>query len=238
MRLTILSAGAAQALVTELAEALRTPGGIEIEATFGAVGAMKEKLLEGSPCDVIILTQAQIAELSQQGRVLADSVADLGQVRTGVAVREGDAYPAVDTPAALRDALIAAGAIYFPDPLKATAGIHFMKVLEGLGIHAALEARLRPHANGAAAMRALAASTESRPIGCSQITEILYIPGVALIAPLPKQFELATIYSAAVCSDAPAPEAARRFVQQLSGDASRKLRLRAGFEFTPAAGQS
>ena len=30
-------------------------------------------------------------------------------------------------------ALLAAKGIYFPDPLKATAGIHFMNVLKGLG---------------------------------------------------------------------------------------------------------
>ena len=42
-----------------------------------------------------------------------------------------------------------------PDPVKATAGIHFMNVLNQLGIDVELGDRLRPYSNGAAAMQAL-----------------------------------------------------------------------------------
>ena len=58
--------------------------------------------------------------------------------------------------------------------------------------------RLRPYPNGATAMRALAGARRTSPIGCTQVTEILNTPGVALVGPLPKQFELATVYTAGV----------------------------------------
>ena len=105
---------------------------------------------------------------------------------TGVAVRAGDPAPAVGDAAGLRAALLAADAIYFPDPKLATAGIHFAKVLERLGIGADVAARLQPHPNGATAMRALAQSGAARPIGCTQVTEILSTPGVTLVGPLPE----------------------------------------------------
>ena len=86
--------------------------------------------------------------------------------------------------------MLAADVIYFPDPKQATAGIHFAKVLERLGIAHDVAARLQPHPNGATAMRELSQSRDARPIVCTQVTEILATPGVTLVGPLPKGFEL------------------------------------------------
>ncbi len=95
MRLHILSGGAAQSVVNALAGDFRAATGYELACTFSAVGAMKAKLLSGAPADLVILTQAVVAELAAGGQVLADSRADLGRVRTGVAVRTGDPLPDV-----------------------------------------------------------------------------------------------------------------------------------------------
>ena len=81
--------------------------------------------------------------------------------------------PPVGDAAGLRAALLAADAIYFPDPKQATAGIHFAGVLERLGIAADVASRLKTFPNGATAMRELAAATTDRPIGCTQVTEII-----------------------------------------------------------------
>src|SRR5881394_1187017 len=134
MQLAILSGGAAQGLVAALAAEFKAETGCDVTGTFGAVGAMRDKLIAGAPADLLILTQALIAELARLGYVLPGSPVDLGVVRTGVAVRSGDPKPPIGNAATLRSALLAADAIYFPDPKLATAGIHFAKVLDALGI--------------------------------------------------------------------------------------------------------
>ncbi|MGB8339429.1 MAG: substrate-binding domain-containing protein [Burkholderiales bacterium] len=234
MPLTILSAGAAQGVVTALAAQFKAETGIEINGTFGAVGAMRDKLFAGDACDLIILTHAQIAELAAQGRVLTDSVADLGTVLTGVAVRMGDPLPDVSNASALRAAMLAADGIYFPDPIKATAGIYIAKVIDSLGIRSAVESRLRTHANGATAMRAMVETKGGRLIGCTQVTEINNTAGVVLVSILPKEFELATVYSVGVCSNTASPAAAEHFANMLTSEASRALRAHAGYEFLTA----
>jgi molybdate transport system substrate-binding protein len=93
----------------------------------------------------------------------------------------GLAAAALVTQAAAQ-ALLAAGAVYVPDPVKATAGIHFMNVLKQRGIDAELGDRLRPHPNGAAAMQALSQAGEPGATGCPQVTEIIFAPGVQLAA--------------------------------------------------------
>jgi molybdate transport system substrate-binding protein len=138
--------------------------------------------------------------------------------------------PDVASADALKAALLAARGIYFPDPEKATAGIHFANVLKRLGIYDEVAPRLRPYPNGATAMQQLAQANEPGLIGCTQVTEILYTPNVKLAGALPKEFELATVYTAAVCSKAEHPEAARRLVALLGSEQSRAVRMEGGFE--------
>jgi molybdate transport system substrate-binding protein len=228
--LHLLSGGAAQGLVTPLQGQFFSEAGRGIEATYGAVGLMRDKLLAGAPCDVLILTQALIEQLTASGQVRAGSARPLGLVRTGIAVKSGEPFPRVDTPAALKAALLAASGIYFPDPVKATAGIHFMNVLRQLGIDAELASRLHVFPNGATAMGAMAQARETGLIGCTQATEILFAPGVELVAPLPKEFELATVYTAAVCTQSEQPQAAALLIDMLAGKAAAELRRKGGFE--------
>lgn len=222
--LRLVSAGAAQGLVGAVARAR----GIAVEGSFGAVGAMLENYRAGEACDVVILTHAQITALAASGAVDPHACADLGSVPTAIAVRAGDAVPDVSGEAALRAALRAADAIYFPDPAKSTAGIHFAKVLDGLGIRPEVEARLRTFPSGATAMRSLAAAAGA-PIGCTQATEIVAIAGVKLAAPLPRGLDLETVYTAAVNLNAAQRDAAAEFVQRLTGNGSHDARAAAGF---------
>lgn len=230
MKLRILSGGAAQGVVRALAETFRAETGYEIDGTFSAVGAMKDKLLGGEPADLVILTRKAVDELAASGHVAAAPRVDLGVIRTGVAVRTGDPVPDISGADALRASLLASQGIYFPDPKLATSGIHFAGVLAKLGVADGLAARLRTFPNGATAMRALAQAADARPIGCTQITEIKNTPGVTLVGPLPAEFELATTYAIGLCAGTGEPKAARQFIELLSGDESGALRTRAGFE--------
>jgi molybdate transport system substrate-binding protein len=230
MDLHILSAGAAQGVVKALQPGFSAEAKVDMKGTFGAVGLMKEKFLAGAPCDVLILTAAQIAELLKTGHVGAHPIMPLGSVKTGVAVRAGDPIPDVSNAAALKKAMLAARGIYLPDPEKATAGIHFANVLKLLGIYSEVERNLRPYPNGATAMQHLAQATESGLIGCTQVTEILYTDNVTLVGPLPKEFELATVYSAAVSSKASQAAIASALVQLLGAKQSQSIRTDGGFE--------
>jgi len=229
MKLTILSGGAANGLVAALSTQFKAETGADIDGTFGAVGAMRDKLISGASADLMILTSALIAELTRAGHVVAGSAADLGTITTGVAVRSGDPAPAIGDADALRSALRAADGIYFPDPKLATAGIHFAKVLERLGIADEVAPRLRTFPNGQTAMAALAAQPGGRPIGCTQITEILNTRGVTLVGDLPPEFALATVYTLGICTKAQSPDLARRLAAMLTGEASRDLRRKLGF---------
>jgi molybdate transport system substrate-binding protein len=227
--LKILSGGAAQGLVASLKPTFKTMTGMDIEGEFGAVGAMADKLRTGTPADIIVLTAAMIADLARENLVAGESVADIGLVETAIAIRAGDPQVTVPDATALREAFLAADAIFVPDTKASTAGIHVAKVLTRLGIANDVAARLKIFPNGATAMRNLAASTAARPIGCTQSTEILSTAGVTLCGPLPQGCELSTVYTAAVATQAADAKHAQDLIDLLIGADARELRARAGF---------
>ena len=232
MKLHMLSGGAAQGLVAGLADQFRSATGAEIAATFGAIGAMKERLLAGVPADLVILSQGMVADLVRAGLLVEGTAVDIGIVHTGLAARAGDPVPQVLDATGLRDALRRADAIYFPDPTLATAGIHFAKVMRQLGVATELAGRVRNFPNGHAAMKAMSAQIGRSPIGCTQVTEILGTPGITLAGLLPHEFELATIYTAAVSCRAAQPDAAQRLAAAMAA-APIDLREQLGFAAAP-----
>lgn len=223
----LLSAGAAKGLIDALAPRWNGPAW---QARFGAVGAMQEALRGGAPCDVLIVTDTMAAALEASGELRPGSRRALGSVSTGVAVATGVAAPNIVDGTALKHSLLDASALYFPDGERSTAGAHFMAVLRRLGIHERVADRLRMFASGAVAMTALATSGDAKAIGCTQVTEIHYTAGVALVGRLPDGFGLETVYSAGIARRAADQAAARRFINLLTGAASLSLRQAGGFE--------
>ncbi|MDH2382242.1 substrate-binding domain-containing protein [Bradyrhizobium sp. CER78] len=233
--LNILSGGAAQGLVSSLAPAFEAETGLGIAGDFGAVGAMADRLRAGVPTDIVILTAALIATLADEGLVLRNSIADIGRVETALAVRAGDPPARAEDAASLRTMLLAADAIFVPDTKASTAGIHVAKVLAQLDIIDVVADRLKILPNGATAMRHLAESRDRRPIGCTQSTEIISTPGVVLSGTLPPGCELATMYTAAVATQASAAWQAERLIALLTSAGASELRSQAGFVSGPTS---
>ena len=225
----ILSGGAAQGLVRGVAEAYKAQTGFGIDGEFGAVGIMADKLRASTPADLVILTQSLLARLAEEKLVVSSSIADVGRVETALAVRNRDPKVAVKTEGDLREVLRAADAIYVPDTRASTAGQHVAKVLDQLGIAYELASRLKIFPNGATAMRELATSAATRPIGCTQATEIIATDGIALSGSLPPGCELVTMYTAGVTTRAVQPKEAAALIALLTGLDRRELRQRAGF---------
>jgi molybdate transport system substrate-binding protein len=226
-----LSAGAAQAVVEKIAAEYKSQTGHDVSGEFGAVGAIKQRVLDGAEADVVLLTGVLIDELIASGHVARGSRADIGKVGTGVAVRAGTPAPDVATAAALRRSLVAASRLACPDPATATAGKVVMQALERLDISAEMKPALQFFPNGYSAMQWLGKSRGAGEIGITQITEILANPGVRYAGPLPGELQMKAVYSAGISARAENAEAARDFIARLTSPASRDVLVKAGYEF-------
>lgn len=229
MELRILSGGAANGLVDGLREAFHQQTGLTISGDFGAVGGMRDRVLASEPVDLIILTQAVVNDLAEAGKVDAVTVTNLGEVVTGVAVCEGAPLSDVSDGEKLRAAFCRASNFYVPDTRKATAGIHFSRVLGELSLAEETSGRIREFPNGQTAMGEMAKSGDITAVGCTQVTEILNTPGVSYAGPLPAPYDLSTVYTAAVASAATSPDAARQLIALLAASEYDEFRRSVGF---------
>ncbi len=233
--INVISAGACKGLFQALYGKKLKSG--SLMAKFGAVGAMHELLLSGQACELLVLTVPLLETLANEKWVVADTIRPIGLVATGIAVpvalaKQKAGKPKVSDQAVLRANLLAATAIHFPDPVRATAGIHFQKVLDQLGIARAVADRCHHYDNGALAMAKLAANDPALgplQIGCTQVSEILYTLGVSLIDELPDPFQLHTHYGVALTPSGLDSKRAKKMLDRLSGKKSLELRVSSGF---------
>ena len=196
--LKILSGGAAQGLVASVSPKFKAMTGLDIEGGFGAVGAMADKLRAGTPTDIVVLTAAMVAGLTQENLVVSASVADIGLVKTAIAIRAGDRRCRSAMPQRCAKPFSRPTRSSCPTPGHRRPAFMLQRFWQQLGIADDVAARLKIFSNGATAMRNLAASTAARPIGCTQSTEIISTSGVMLSGSLPQGCELSTVYTAAV----------------------------------------
>jgi molybdate transport system substrate-binding protein len=225
----VLSGGAAQGLAEALADEIRSATGESLTGDFGPVGGMRDRILAGEAADLVILSRKLVEELAASGHVRPETMTDIGDVATGVAVRVRDPEASCATAEALRSHLLAADGLFFPDPVMATAGIHFTRVLRDLGIAEAVADRLHTFPGGIPAMKAMGESTLVRPVGCTQVTEILRIPSVRLVGLLPPGLDLLTTYTAAVTTRAANPAAAAAVIALMAAPGAADLRRSIGF---------
>jgi molybdate transport system substrate-binding protein len=228
--LNIFSAGAAQAVVAQIAEKFQRESANLINANYGAVGAMKTRIIAGEPADVIILTATLIDELIQQGFIVPGSRVDLGKVGTGVAVRAGTPLPDLRNTQVLGGNMLAATRIVCPDPAIATAGKVVLNVLDRLGIADHVKPRLEYFPNGYAAMAHLAQSTGMLEMGITQITEIIANKGVTLVGPLPAELQNIAVYSVGLAVRSAHPERSKEFIRRLTGFNAHAVLSAAGFD--------
>ena len=227
--LRVLSAGAAQGLIESLSTRFRDETGAALQVAYGPVGVTRDAVLNGSPSDAVILSEAITAQLVGSGHLAGETKTALGRVHTAICTREGMPAPKISTPAELTESLLAADQICIADPDRATAGIHFTRVLKQLAIHDQVRDRMSAHPNGAAVARAVASSTAVHVLGCAQVTEILATAGVNLVGRLPGALDLATTYTAAVATRAERPDLARSFIELITGRDVAVARHHAGF---------
>ena len=115
-KIKVMSAGAVEGPVHELASAFTRETGREVALTFNTVGALKNRFVGGEQTDMIILSFPAIEGLEKDGRLADGSRTDLGRASCGVAVRDGMLMPDVSTIESFTRMLKNAGSIAANDP--------------------------------------------------------------------------------------------------------------------------
>jgi molybdate transport system substrate-binding protein len=211
----VLTAGAFKSVVMAVEPDFETQSGHKITVANDTAGALAKRIAEGETFDVVILTPQAIDQLVQGGKVAGGSPVRLARVAIGVAVRKGAPAPDIATVAAFETALRQARSVAYIDPAAGgSSGIYLAQLFAKMGLADLIKAKAVLVPGGLVAERVASGEAE---LGIHQISEILAVPGVTLVGPLPAQIQNYTIYAGGVAAGSRESETARGFLSALGG---------------------
>jgi molybdate transport system substrate-binding protein len=211
----ILCTNGLKSVMLDIEPALQGKSAARPALVWGSTVGLAKEIADGSDGDLVILTAEAIDDLIRRGKASAGSRVDLARSGIGLAVRAGAPKPDIGSPEALRRALLAARSVAHSK--TGQSGIYFPTVLERLGIAAQMQPKMVVPESGIP-IGELVASGEAE-IGIQQLSELLLVPGIAIVGPLPEPLQKITTFSAGVLASAKDPSAAQsvaRFIATAS----------------------
>jgi len=185
--------------------------------------AIPLRLERGEAIDVVIMAAPALAELMKQGKVQAGSRVDLVESRIGMAVKAGAPKPDIGTVDALKRTLLNAKSIAYSD---SASGVY-------------LSTELFPKLGIADQIRGKSKKIEADPvgeavargeieIGFQQISELIHVPGVTFVGPIPAELQPGISFAGAITSAAREPDAALALLRFLASPEAASTILKAG----------
>jgi len=225
-KIKVMSAGAVEGPVSELAPEFGRQNGCEIDLQFNTVGALRDRFVGGEKADVLILSAIAIAALEKENRFAAGTRVDLGEATCGVAVRDGMLMPHISTVEKFTQMLKNAGTIACNDPAHGgSSGIYFADLLKRMGLYDEVKPKLVLCKTGRDC--AIAVLRLQAEIGITFTSEFIAVPDIRVVGTFPKEIAFVNGYAGAISRDA-SIEIARAFLEFLSRPSSREVFSRYG----------
>jgi molybdate transport system substrate-binding protein len=209
--ITVIGSTAMTEFIEAVIPIFEHDSGHKVKASFLSGSMLPVKVKEGARADLIITTPESIDDLVKAGRLVAGSRVDFIRSSAGVAVKAGAPKPDISTPEAFKNALLAARSVGIS---KGPSGFYMLSLLERLGIAEAVKAKAVFTEPGQRV--GLVIASGQAEIGVQQITELLAMPGIDFVGPLPPTLQTTIIYATARTTNAKETAPADAFVKFLS----------------------
>ena len=220
-----ISSMATRLLLAELCQSYAQRSGVTLAfESVGGVDAAK-RVQAGEVFDIVALASDAIDKLIAAH--LLDGATKVDLVRSGVAVAipAGAAPVAIDSEDAVRQAVLNARSISYS---TGPSGVALVQQFARWGISEAIADRIVQAPPGVP-VGSLVASGEVA-LGFQQLSELIHVPGIQLLGPLPDAIQITTIFSAAVSRNAPQAAAALAALQFLSAPETADAKRRQGMD--------
>ena len=224
-RITGISSMAMRHVLAELGDAYEEQSGQPVViVSVGGVDAAR-RVADGEAFDFVVLAADVIEQLAAGGRVDPGSRTDLARSAVAIAVAAGATRPDVSTESAVRDAVLRARSIgYSTGP----SGAHFVRLFERWGIADAIAPRIVQASPGVPVGTLVERGDVE--LGFQQLSELMHLPGIDVVGLLPPEIQVATVFSAAVCTASNCPAAAEALLSFLASPEADATKRRHGME--------
>jgi molybdate transport system substrate-binding protein len=198
--------------------------GHKVTIKFQAGPQTLAQLKEGAGIDLLIADEEVIDDFVKDGMIAAGGSTKVMLSRVGVAVRAGAPRPDIGSAEALKAALVAAKSVAYS---QGASGRHFQTVIARLGLVDTLKPKT-VIVQGKPVGAAVAAGEAE--IGIQQVAELMPVPGIDLVGPLPGALQKIIVYVAAVPAKAKDPEGAKALAKFLGSEAAVSVMKQKGMD--------
>jgi len=192
--------------------------------SVGGVDAAK-RVEAGEAFDAVFLASNAIDKLVAAGKVLAGSRVDLVHSGVAVAVRAGAPRPDIGSEEALKQAVLAARSLSYS---TGPSGVQLAKLFERWGIAEQIKDRIVQAPPGVPVGSLVAEGKVE--LGFQQLSEMMNLPGIDVLGPLPAAIQIITTFSAGVAATSAQPEAVRALLGFLASPATAETKRRNGMD--------
>lgn len=223
--LKLVSSMATREILAALAEEFARQAGRQV-ATEAAGGVdVARRVAAGEVVDVVVLARNAIDKLTEGGHVLAGTRIDLVKSGIAVAVRQGAAQPDISSEAQVRAAVERATSLSYS---TGPSGVYLESLFARWGLLEALRPRIVVPPPGVP-VGTLVADGRAQ-LGFQQLSELMSMPGIEVLGPLPPAIQLLTVFSGAICTRSEQKEAARELLDFLAAADSAATKRRHGMD--------
>ncbi|MBU3723927.1 MAG: ABC transporter substrate-binding protein [Burkholderiaceae bacterium] len=199
--LTGISSMATRQVLAHLSDRWQAVSGQQIQITsVGGVDAAKRVQL-GEHFDLVFLASDALAKLQAQGHIMSGTIKALMRSDVAVAVSRGRPLPDISTEAALKSAVLSADSIGYSTGPSGTA---LLALFERWGILQRIQVKLMQAPPGVPVAQMVANGQVA--LGFQQRSELLHVPGITIVGPLPSAVQIETIFSGAIAARCADPE--------------------------------
>lgn len=210
-----LSSMATKPVLAELSEHLRLAHGLTVRFESAGGVEVARRVREGAAADLLVLADGALAALAEEGRVLPGTARPLWVSQVVAAVPEGAPVPPLATGSDLRAALLAAHRIAYSTGPSGTA---LVDLIARLDLADVLGDRLLQAPPGVPAGSLLASGRAD--LAFQQHSELMDLPGVTVVGPLPGDAAISSLFSGAVLTASAHPARAREALDLLASPAA------------------
>ena len=221
----VLSSIATREAYLELVPQFEKSSGHTVATTWAGTTAIMQRMAAGETYDLVMISSSELNELTRQGKIVSGSRVDLAKSGIGVAVRAGAPRPDVRSADALKKALLAAKTVGYT---SGPSGVYMAALIERMGIAAEVKPKHRTVPSGGT-VGTIVASGDAE-IGFQQVSELVHIPGIDYIGPLPPEVQCITVFSCGLQTGATQPDAAKALVAYLTTAAAKTVMQKHGLE--------
>lgn len=190
--------------------------------------SIPNRLKRGEVADIVIVADGVLRQFIADGLVLTEGATTIARSMMGFAVREGAPDPAVRNADDLRRTLLAAKAIGYS---ASESGKYFTtELVQRLGIADQVLPKSRLIGGGERVGTVIARG--ELDFGFQQISELLPVPGIAHITPLPPELQKVSNFTAGIGAKSPDPSGARSVIGFLASPEAADAIKRSGLQPT------